>query len=165
MKLTKTSHTSQWASYQIRKIGGCACVGNAGNVFPRHRLQRKPLVSDPGMHHGTCVTHVPWCMSGSLTRGGGESVPDIPGACAIRKFAYLVRGPLRAMYEASFLFFWRKIPRDIERGYSVGYNSYQCPKYKLLAQQKHCTGCHTWGPLHLHRNHVAILSPAALRRP
>ena len=21
---------------------------------------------------GTCVTHVPWCMSGSLTRGGGE---------------------------------------------------------------------------------------------
>ena len=26
--------------------------------FPRHRLQRKPLVSDPGMHHGTCVTHV-----------------------------------------------------------------------------------------------------------
>ena len=33
-----------------------------------HRLQRKPLVSDPGMHHGTCVMHVPWCMSGSLTR-------------------------------------------------------------------------------------------------
>ena len=24
-------------------------------------------VGDPGMHHGTCVTHVPWCMSGSLT--------------------------------------------------------------------------------------------------
>ena len=22
--------------------------------FPRHRLQRKPQVSDPGMHHGTC---------------------------------------------------------------------------------------------------------------
>ena len=37
-------------------------------MFPRHRLQRKPLVSDPGMHHDTCVTHVPWCMSGSLTR-------------------------------------------------------------------------------------------------
>ena len=29
-----------------------------------HQLQRKPLVSDPGMHHGTCVAHVPWCMSG-----------------------------------------------------------------------------------------------------
>ena len=27
------------------------------------------------MHHGTCVTHVPWCMSGSLTRGGGETFP------------------------------------------------------------------------------------------
>ena len=23
-----------WASYQIRKIAGCTCAGNAGNVFP-----------------------------------------------------------------------------------------------------------------------------------
>ena len=71
-----------WASYQIYKIAGCACAGDAGNVFPRRRFQRKPLVSDPGMHHGTCVTHVPWCMPGSLTCGDGENVPGIPGACA-----------------------------------------------------------------------------------
>ena len=73
---------TSWASYQIRKIAGCARAGNAGNVSPRRRFQRKPLVSDPGMHHGTCVTHVPWCMSGSLTCGDGENVPSIPGACA-----------------------------------------------------------------------------------
>ena len=69
-----------WASYQIRKIAGCACAGNAANVFPRRRFQRKSLVSDPGMHHGTCVTHVPWCMSGSRTCGDGENVL---GACAL----------------------------------------------------------------------------------
>ena len=40
--------------------------------FCHHRLQRKLLVSDPGMHHGTCVTHVPWCIAGSLNCGGGE---------------------------------------------------------------------------------------------
>ena len=28
-----------------------------------------PRVSDPDMHHGTCTTHVPWCMPGSLTSG------------------------------------------------------------------------------------------------
>ena len=28
-----------------------------------------PRVSDPSMHHGTCVTHVPWCMPGSLANG------------------------------------------------------------------------------------------------
>ena len=28
-----------------------------------------PWMSDPDMHHGTCVTHVPWCMPGSLTNG------------------------------------------------------------------------------------------------
>ena len=32
-------------------------------------------------------------MSGSLTRGGGENVPGIPGACATRNYKYLVRGP------------------------------------------------------------------------
>ena len=52
-----------WASFQIRKIAGCACAGNAGNVFP------PPRVSNTDMHHGTCVTHVPWCLPGSLTSG------------------------------------------------------------------------------------------------
>ena len=80
--LTLHRSLSLWASYQIRKIAGCACAGNAGNVFPRRRFQRKLLVSDPGMHHSTCVTHVLWCMSGSLTCGDGENVPGIPGACA-----------------------------------------------------------------------------------
>ena len=36
-----------------------------------------PRVSDPDMHHGMCVMHVPWCMPGSLTigyvGGGGRS--------------------------------------------------------------------------------------------
>ena len=54
---------SSWASYLIRKIAGCACAGNAGNVFPA------PRVGDPEIHHGTCVTHVPWCMPVSLTSG------------------------------------------------------------------------------------------------
>ena len=34
----------------------------------REHLPR-PAVSDPDMHHGTCMKHVPWCMPGSLTRG------------------------------------------------------------------------------------------------
>ena len=50
------------------------------------RLQWKPLVSDPGLHHGTYMTHVPWCMSGLLSRGGGENVPGIPGSCATCSF-------------------------------------------------------------------------------
>ena len=81
------------ASCQIRKIAGCACAGNAGNVFPAADFQGNRQVSYPGMHHGTCVTHVPWCMSGSLTSGGGENVPGIPGACATFNFTYLARGP------------------------------------------------------------------------
>ena len=60
----------------------------------RHWLQRKPLVIDPGMYYGTCVTHGPWCMSGSLIHRGGKNVPGIPGACTACNFAYLTRGPL-----------------------------------------------------------------------
>ena len=63
--------------------------------FPRHRLQRKPVVSDPASRH------VPWCMSGSLTRGGGENVPGIPGACATRTFTYLARGPCHDAFMSS----------------------------------------------------------------
>ena len=52
----------QWASCQIHKIAGCAC--ECRDRFP------PPLrVGDPDMHHGTCVTHEPWCIPGSLTCG------------------------------------------------------------------------------------------------
>ena len=81
-----------WASYQIHKIAGCACAGNAGNVFPRRRFQGKPLVSDPGMHHGTCGTHMPWCMSGSLTCGDREKGSRHSRRLRTRYFAYLARG-------------------------------------------------------------------------
>ena len=78
-----------WASYQIRKKCGLHMRRECRELFPRHQLQRKPLVSDPGMHHGTCITHVPWWMSGSLTRRGGKNVPGIPVACASRNFFYI----------------------------------------------------------------------------
>ena len=59
----------------------CFCVVCNGSL-PRYAKLRvvhasgmpetfsPPLrVSDPDMHHGTCVTHVPWCMPGSLASG------------------------------------------------------------------------------------------------
>ena len=56
-------------------------------MFSRQRLRRKPLVSD----HGTCIMHVPWCMSGSLTCGGSENFAGIPGTWAAHNFTYLLR--------------------------------------------------------------------------
>ena len=63
-------------------------------TFSPPPTSKKPLISDPSMHHDMCVTYVPWHVSGSLTHGGGENVPDIPFACATRNFTYLARGPL-----------------------------------------------------------------------
>ena len=56
-------HRYPWTSCQIRKIAGAHARGMPGTFSP------SPQVSDPDMHHGTCVTHVPWCMPGSLTYG------------------------------------------------------------------------------------------------
>ena len=78
---------------EIRKIAGCACAGMPG-TFSRHRLQRKPLVSYPSMHHGTCVTHVPWSMSGLLTRVGVENVPFIPGILSKRPIIWTSDDPI-----------------------------------------------------------------------
>ena len=64
---------TEWTPYQIRKICRLRMRWECWERFPRHRIQRKQLVSDPGVHHGTCVIHVPWCMSGSLTRGSRHS--------------------------------------------------------------------------------------------
>ena len=95
------------AFYQIRSIAGCACTGDAGNVFPHRRLQRKPLLKNPGIHHGTCVTHVPWCMSGSLAPVGGENVPAI-SAHAHPQFPYLAKGPFHNIHglHARYLLTW-----------------------------------------------------------
>ena len=84
----------QWASHLIVKIVGAHAPG-----MPR-TFSSPPWVSHPDMHHGTCVTQVPWFMPGSLTSGfiwsqrQGDNVPGIPGACATRNFTYLARGPL-----------------------------------------------------------------------
>ena len=72
------SYSLQWASCQIREIAGAHAPGMPGTFSP------SPQVSDPDMHHGTCVTHVPWCMPGSLTssflwnRWRGKTFPAFP---------------------------------------------------------------------------------------
>ena len=84
--------TRQWASCQICKTVGAHAPGMPGTFSPQAR------VSDPDMHHDTCVTHVPWCMPGSLNSGflwslWRGNVPGIPSACATRNVTYLVIGP------------------------------------------------------------------------
>ena len=73
-----------------------------------------PWVNDPDMHHGMCVTHEPWCMSGSLTSGflwsrsrGSEKIPGIPSACAPRSFTFLVRGSWRGVLIVGKMFLGR----------------------------------------------------------
>ena len=89
----KGSQVNTMGLLQDRQNCGLHMHRECRERFPRHRLQRKPLVSDPDKQHGTCVTHVPWCMSGSLTRGGGEHVPGIRSACVTVNSTYLWRGP------------------------------------------------------------------------
>ena len=86
-----------WAAHGLLarnvKLGVVHAPGMPGT------LSRPSRVSDPDMHHGTCVTHVPWCLPGLLTIansfdiGGGENVSGIPSACTTRNVTYLVRAP------------------------------------------------------------------------
>ena len=76
-----------WTSYQIRKKCGLCMRRECWERFPRRRLQRKPLVSDRGLH-ARAVMHVG--IANPRWRG---NVPGIPRACTTRNFPYLVRGP------------------------------------------------------------------------
>ena len=76
--LVDYQQVTAWASYQIRIIAGAHAPGMPGTFSP------PPRISDPDMHHGTCVTHVAWCMPGSLTssfllsRWRGKTFPAFP---------------------------------------------------------------------------------------
>ena len=82
------------ASYQIRKTAGAHAPGMPGTFSP------PPRVSDPDMHHGMCVTHVPWCMSGSQTCGllwsrwRGKRSRHSRRMRTTCTFTYMVRGPM-----------------------------------------------------------------------
>ena len=69
---------SSHSPYPIRKI---------------NRHQREPLVSDPGMHHGTCVTHLPRCMSGTLTRDRRE-IPSRHSRCVHNPHFFFGKRPM-----------------------------------------------------------------------
>ena len=80
---------------RYRKLWVASAPGMPGKFSPPPKFWvPKRLASDRGMQHGTCVTHVPWCKSGSQTRGGGENVPGIPDTCTTRNCTYLARVPL-----------------------------------------------------------------------
>ena len=44
-----------WASYQIHNIAGCACAGNAGNLFPATDFKGNCSLAIP-----TCITARAW---------------------------------------------------------------------------------------------------------
>ena len=76
-----------------------------------------PLVSDSDMYHGTCATHVPWCMPRSLTRGflwsrwWGKPSRRL-GACVTGDFTFLVRGPwVRDDHMTEWITAWIGRPR------------------------------------------------------
>ena len=52
-----------WGSCRYAKLWVAHAPGMPGT------FSQPPQVSDPDMQHGTCVTHVPWSMPGSLTSG------------------------------------------------------------------------------------------------
>ena len=60
LDLFEVLFVSPWASYQKRKTAG---------VYAPGTFSPPPQVSDPDIHHGTCVTHVPQCMPRSPTSG------------------------------------------------------------------------------------------------
>ena len=96
--VARTPHYPNWvdicASYQIRKIAGCSCAGNVGNVFPGIDFKGNRYSATP-----TCIPARAWrtCRGACLYRKlavAGKSFLANPGACANRNFTYLVKGPL-----------------------------------------------------------------------
>ena len=97
------------------------------------------------MHNCMCVTHVPWCMSGSLPRGDGENIPGIPSACATRIFTYLVRGrwlvagfaPLHSEPVLNFVSYAHKFYKSADHDFFQR-NAFE---HKLFARNRQLSRC------------------------
>ena len=91
--------------------------------FPRHRFQRKPLVSEPGMHHGTCVAHVPWCMPGSLNRSGGGKRSRYSRHMRNPWFCVIGRRPMEKWYQQCTKLNWAEYSHSILASLKFGHIS------------------------------------------
>ena len=85
-----------WASYQIRKIAGCACTGNAGNVSPATNFKGNRLLAIPA-----CITARLWrtCRDAcrdSLPAVTGKTFPAFP-AHAYPQFCVSDKRPMEAV--------------------------------------------------------------------
>ena len=79
------------AAMAVADMTGMICHGPLARYVQLHvapgmpgMFSLPPWDVDPDMHHGTCVTHVPWCMPGSLINGvllksvAGNTLPAFP---------------------------------------------------------------------------------------
>ena len=63
-----------WTSYEIRKIVGCTCAGNAGNVFPAADFKGNRLLAIPVCITARGVMHVGIANN----RWWGKTLPAFP---------------------------------------------------------------------------------------
>ena len=94
------SITLAWVSYQIRKIAGCACAGNAGSVFPITAVKGNRGLTIPACITARAWPHVPWSMSGSQWR---EKRSRHSRRMRTRNFTYLARGPCSSKQQAAWM--------------------------------------------------------------
>ena len=80
----------EYIFYNLLNNSACSELMQFWREFCSYSSHTEIITINVG-HHGTCVTHVPWCMLGSLTCGDGENVPGIPGACACVSWPAILR--------------------------------------------------------------------------
>ena len=101
------------------------------------KVSPPPRVSDPDMHHGTFVTHMSWCMPGSLTSGflwsRWRGKRSWHSRCMHNlHFTYLARGPtnLKAgwmLIELVVLTLFKK-----NRASDASFSDACCSKYHII---------------------------------
>ena len=116
---------------------GCACTGNAGNVFPatmgkqsRH-ASRHVRDARAVMHAGIANSRYPL---NSAAEENFPGIPGIPGACTTRNFTYLVRGPYSLCLLSQIYTKRQKYERRFYKKHNRWKNSFWC--YEQYWQHK-----------------------------
>ena len=131
-------------------------------------LSPPPRVSDPDMHHSTCMAHVPWCMPGSLTSGflwsrWREKRSRHSQCMRNPKFYISGKRPIPNQYE-----YVKDVSHEIQFGFCKGLFVQAPVRYDIWFKINHALGFpqwkyryNIWGYRHIHLNSNIHLKGAA----
>ena len=144
------TNTKAWASYQIRKIAGCACAGNAGKIFPTADFKGNRSFAIPA--YITARASRTWrdAFRDRLPVVAGKTFPSFP-AHAHPQFYVSGKRSMDRVPDALGLLYWEKLEKCKNACFACAYPA------PVPVQLQVCNFSHFAGVISLSERELGVI--------